>query len=101
MNKTNLKAEQKTQDTIWSSFTVSNELVIKNIRPFLVFMEEFHLPHYQVSLQEGFTLHVKILSNFYCDSKPIFLVNDNFGLQTLKRPYDKSKLHKEYSRLSE
>ena len=101
MNKTNLKAEQKTQDTTWSSFTVSNELVIKNIRPFLVFMEEFHLPHYQVSLEEDFTFHVKILGKLYCDSKPIFSVNDNFGLQTLKISYDESKLHKEYSRLSE
>ena len=64
-------------------------------------MEEFHLSQYQVSLQEDFTLHAKILSKLYCDSKPVFSVNDNFGLQTLKRSYDESNLHKGHSRLSE
>ena len=49
-------------------------------------MEEFHLSHSKVSLQEDRLFHHKVLSKLYCNSKLNFLVNFNLILSTLRRP---------------
>ena len=77
-----------------------NKLVIENtsvkkIRSFFVFVEEFHLPHSQVSLRGDRIFHHIVPSRLYRNSKLNFLVNFEWILLTSKRSLIDQRLVKD------
>ena len=66
---------------IFNEFVIKNDPLKKTI-PFFVFMEGVQLPQNQVLVLEDTTIHGKVLSKFYRNSKFNILVNFIFLLLT-------------------
>ena len=66
---------------IFNEFVTKNDPLKKTI-PFFVFMEGVQLPQNQVLVLEDTTIHGKVLSKFYRNSKFNILVNFIFLLLT-------------------
>ena len=79
-----------------------NELVfrkpplLKMLKLFRFFLEEFNLPHSIVSLQEDIIFQLKFPSKYYHSSKHNFLLKFNFVCSRLKDLMVNQKLEKNF-----